>query len=219
MKSVEKSLAVFYVSPSIDGWAADIAPTKKICLLDFVEKAYLLYFDEVREKKIIDPHFWTDPIIIKSIVPKICQKMSDINPENEKYYKANAEIFLKKLDMLDKNLEEITTGIKGSKVVLFHPSFRYFIKRYGMDYLASVETSPGKEPTPKYITELIEKIKNFGVKAVFSETELPEASAKALAEAANVPVFQLDPLGGTKGRTDYAENLIFNAKIFKNALK
>ncbi|MDP2363867.1 MAG: zinc ABC transporter substrate-binding protein, partial [Ignavibacteria bacterium] len=96
---------------------------------------------------------------------------------------------------------------------------RYFIRRYGLEYLGSVESSPGKEPTPRYIAELIKKIKDNKVKSVFSETELPEASAKAVAEAAKVSVFQLDPLGGVKGRTNYTDIMLYNTEIFIKALK
>ena len=106
----------------------------------------------------------------------------------------------------------------GKQVFLFHPSFLYLLKRYGLVYGGSIEPSAGKEPSPNSIVNLVKKIKESGVHAIFSEPQFPEAPAKAVAEAAHVNIFTLDPNGGIKGRETYSEIIMYNVRILKTAL-
>ena len=107
----------------------------------------------------------------------------------------------------------------GKPVFLFHPSFRYMLKRYKLIYLGAIETSPGKEPSPKYVLQIVEKINSSGAKALFTEPQLPNAPAKTIAEAAGVSLYELDPIGGVKGKMSYSDLILYNADLLAKALK
>ncbi|MBM2816323.1 MAG: ABC-type metal ion transporter, periplasmic subunit [Ignavibacteria bacterium] len=207
--------ALFYVSEELDGWASKLQTPKKIKVIDFLLDSNKLTYSE----GVVDPHFWTDPITVKGMLPKLVESLSEVLPDFKSSITANATIFERRLDLLDKQVLQLVDNLKGKSVFLFHPSFNYFLKRYGMFYAGSLEPSPGKEPSPNYMIELTEKIKLSGTKAIFSEPQLPAAPAKALAEAANVLLYILDPLGGTKGLYTYSDIILYNARIFKKALE
>jgi zinc transport system substrate-binding protein len=127
-------------------------------------------------------------------------------------YQANGSRFAVELDDLDRRLGEILSPVRGAAVVLHHPSVRYLLNRYGLRLLRVIEESPGKEPSPRYIQDLVNEMKAAGVKAVFNEPQLALRPVEVIAEAAGVPVKTLDPLGGEPGRETYSELLLFNAK-------
>ncbi len=225
----QKADALFYVSEYLDGWASNLSTKKKYKLIDLLPKSYRLNFesDEHNDhdghkhstKKIIDPHFWTDPLAVKAIVPVILKKLISINPENDKIYRNNAKVFEKKLTELNLEIKTKMKRFEGEPIFLFHPSFRYYLKRYGLKYMGSIETSPGKEPSADYLMKLIQNIKSSKAKALFTEPQLPVAPVKTIAEAASLKLFVLDPLGGIEKRKTYFELIKYNTDILVKSLK
>ncbi len=230
---VQKTLsakAVFYVSEKLDAWAMKLENKNKIALLNLLPKDNYVYFEgehsctaEVHsghhhEQGEIDPHFWTDPIAVKALIPMIVDTLSKIDPANAQSYKNNAQAFEKRLDLLNRQVENILAEKKGKTLFLFHPSFLYFAKRYSLNYGGAIEISPGKEPTAIYLSNLIKKIQACGARSIFSEPQLPIAAAKTVAEASGVLLFILDPIGGVEGRTKYADLILYNARVLQKAL-
>ena len=106
----------------------------------------------------------------------------------------------------------------GSAVILFHPSLRYLLERYGLELAAVIEPAPGKEPSPAQLARLLKLARQRRVRALFSEPQLPTGPVDAIAEALALPVHVLDPLGGQPGRDGYRELIIYNADTLAGAL-
>lgn len=220
LKKAERALALFYVSPLLDEWAVELPVENKIKLMDLVKTEHYSYYEDYDGgTKVADPHFFTDPTIVESIVDDIASKMSKLDSRNEQSYKDNALKFKSKLKSLNEKILSRTETIRGKNVVQFHPSFNYYLKKYGLNHFASIEPFPGKEPTPAYLAKLIKSIKQANIKSIFSETELPDAAGKAVAESSGAVLYQLDPLGGTEGKKTYEDYLLFNTNVFLKALK
>lgn len=227
MRKVNIAAALFYVSDDMDGWAVNLPAKNKIALMNFLPKEYYKYYDgssynaadSNNTNKTPDGHFWTDPLAVKAMVAAIADTMARLDPENAGAYRNNAGLFEKRLDLLFKQVDNIIHEIKGKTVFLFHPSFIYFINRFQLVYGGSIEENAGVDPTAQYIAEIVEKIKSSGAKAIFSEPQLPDASARSIAEAANVSIYILDPVGGTKGRSAYADLILYNARTLQKALR
>jgi zinc transport system substrate-binding protein len=237
----EKADVLFYVSDYLDGWAANLNTKKKIKIIDLLQKKYQLPFsdedehqhghnshNDKNEKKakhkkssqqVIDPHFWTDPICVKSIVDTLTNILINISPEKEKQYKSNSKLFIAKLEDLHKEIAQKMKNFKGENIFLFHPSFRYFLKRYELTYAGSIEPSPGKEPSADFILKLVKKIKSQKAKALYTEPQLPVGPAKTIAEAASLKLYTLDPIGGVEGRKNYFDLMRYNTNTFIKSLK
>jgi zinc transport system substrate-binding protein len=234
MKTIESANALFYVSDDLDGWATKLPINNTYRVIDWLSNDLILKFedssimitddnsslnDHHNEISGTDPHFWTDPQAVKDILPQLVKKLCEIDPDNANLFKQNLNTMSSKLDQLDHKIGSMLAPIKGKTAFLFHPSFRYFLKRYNINYGGSIELAPGKEPTPRYIIELSEKISRAGCKSLFTEPQLPEVPAKAIAEMLNLKLFMLDPNGGIKDRTTYEELMMYNAKTFLEALE
>ena len=219
---IQSASAFFYVSADFDEWAVKSGiKTRKIEMIKLVPKENLMsYNDEATSNdKNIDAHFWTDPMTVKAMLPALVDSLSRIDPDNAASYKTNADLFGKRLDLLSRQVESIVKPIIGKTVFLHHPSFRYFLNRYKLIYGGSIENSPGKEPSVKYLMQMTEKIKSSGTKAIFSEPQLPSQEIASIGREAKVNIYDLDEVGGTKKMQTYSEIILFNARTLRKALE
>ena len=96
-----------------------------------------------------------------SIVAKsIADKLSSLDVLNAKVYEKNYEKFKKEWDTKLLVWAEKMKPFEGVKVIQYHKSFDYFLKRYKMKLVDTIEPIPGISPTSKHIIELITKIKS-----------------------------------------------------------
>jgi zinc transport system substrate-binding protein len=160
---------------------------------------------KVNEKSKNDPHIWTSPKNVKTIIKYIYEALSNTDPENEKYYRENYENFLLKIEKLDAQIRESLSGMKkGAKFMVFHPSWGYFAKEYGLVQLA-VETE-GKSPKPKELIEIINIAKKEHISAIFTQPEFSDSVAKVMADELHIKVIKVSPLA-----KNWSENLIYIA--------
>ncbi len=165
-----------------------------------------------------DPHFWMSPKTVASILPSLVDTLSKLDPDNAAYFAANADRFTKRLELLDKQITQALASHKGKTVFLFHPSILYLLRDYKLIYGGSLEETPGKEATANHIKIMAERIIDSNAQAIFSEPQLPNAPAETLAEAANVALYVLDPVGGVKDKIRYTDLILYNVNILKVAL-
>ncbi len=236
-KIIEAARAIFYGADNLDGWVLKFPNAHQIELIKLVDPAALIYFHEPDQEPPatahqehrtghdhdhsagVDPHFWTDPLTVKSLLPGLVQQLSLLNPSGAAIFKQNAERFSRQLDSLHQQLKAMLAPIAGSKVMISHPFFQYFFRRYDIHLVGMVEAIPGKEPTPRQLKGYIERVKQQRVKAIFDHLQLPDRAAKLVAEAAGIRICQLDPLGGVMGRQSYEELLLYNARLILEALR
>jgi zinc transport system substrate-binding protein len=145
--------------------------------------------------------------------------LSKIDSSGSKIYRRNSQRYRLQLENIYSDLKQKLDAIRGEKVMLSHPFFGYFLRRFDIQLVGLTEESPGKEPTPKELKELIQTAKKEQVKAIFCHIQLPDRSAALVGEAANIRVFELDPIGGVQGRQTYEQMLMYNAEILVRALR
>lgn len=222
----ETAKALFFVSPHLDGWASRLPARTRIAVFDLVPEALKRKWavdpggdDHDHGSDDLDPHFWSDPLTVKALLPALVEQLVKADPEGEAMYRANAGRFAADLDAFDAELQQTMAPVKGRAVALFHPSWDYFLTRYGIVDAGVVELSPGKEPTAQYLAALSRTLKEREVRAVLTEPQLPPGPARAVAEAAGIRTATIDPNGGVPGRMTYRELIGFNASSLVEALQ
>lgn len=217
VKIIESADALFYGAKSLDEWAIGYSNPNKIELLSLLPPDSVLKIVSIRKEDFgIDPHFWTDPLLVKILLPKITEKLCSIDPDGCKIYQANANKFSVELDTLYSELNNTLSKIINRTVILSHPFFQYFFNRFNFKLAGVIEPVPGKEPTPKELKEFIDIAIKNDVKAIFTHIQLPDYAARLLSESTGLKLFTLDPIGGIRGRNSYKEILMYNtAKILK----
>ena len=131
-----------------------------------------------------DPHFWFDPIRVKTAVDDIASRLSALDPDRGDAYRANASAYNEKLDDLHTWTEEQVSAIPEDRRVLItsHDSLGYFANLYGFEVVGVVlSITTEVEPSPEDLVDLVEEAEEYGVPAVFGETTVSERLAKTVA--------------------------------------
>ncbi len=174
----------------------------------------MLVIDSSQSIEIIngDPHIWLSPRLAKIQAENIARALQDIDPENREDYAQRLQSVQKELDQLDSDIAATLSPVSGSKFLVFHPSWGYFARDYGLEEIA-IEKD-GKEPTAKELAELLSWAKNEDIKVIFASPQHSTREAEAVAQELDGKVVIIDPLAG-----DYFVNLKQVADTMATALK
>jgi zinc transport system substrate-binding protein len=231
-KKIQNARVFFYGAESLDGWAAKIEAGNKIELLKLIPKEFLIEFKSTNEHSHdennidnhhhhfgTDPHFWSDPLTVNSMLKPLTEKLSLFFPDKKEIFKLNAEKFSERLIELDKNIKLQTMRITNRKIFSAHPFYNYFFYRYGFEVIGSLEISPGQQVTPRFLKNISDEIRRNNVKAIFINKQHISKPAKALAESVNINLVELDPFGGVDDLMSYENIIQHNLKLIIKALE
>ena len=160
----------------------------------------------------IDRHTWLgyDPAILMAM--KIASALVILDNKNSDHYFKQMDDLIKKIDNVYNRLRVTLAPLEGKSVFVYHPSFGYFLDDFGIIQEA-VEIG-GKEPTPRQLNELMEKIKEEKPAAIFVQKQFPANAAKKIADTAGAKVIELDPLA-----QNWLENIMHMGQELKNIIK
>jgi len=154
------------------------------------------------EHKSLDPHVWTSPANVEIIAQNIYAALAKADPDNAHYYQQNFKIFLKKINETDRQIKSILKKTpKGTKFMVFHPSWGYFAHEYDLVQLP-VEIE-GKSPKPRELINLIKEAKAEKIKAIFTQPEFSDTVAKIMASELGIKVIKVSPMS-----EKWSENLL-----------
>jgi ABC-type Zn uptake system ZnuABC Zn-binding protein ZnuA len=167
--------------------------------------------------ELYDPHTWLSMKNAVIQVNNILRALCEIDPENAEYYKQNAAEYIIKIEYTHKKTAEKLSPFKGSKFIIFHGSFAYFARDYGLtqDSIADVF---GNAPKPSKIKEIYDTIKKENIKFLVSEPGYQNKEIKALSEQYSLEVIELDPMDLYKPSGDIKNYYIETADKNVNSL-
>lgn len=148
-----------------------------------------------RHPKKGNPHVWLDPIDAIHQVKKIRDALIQADPDGAESYRANTDRYIMELKDLDREIRETVATFTNRRFISFHTAYSYFARRYGLQQVAIVERTPGREPSPREIAAIVKTARKFNIKAIFAEPQLPPKAAQVIAEEYGAEVLFLDPLG------------------------
>ena len=170
-----------------------------------------------------DPHFWFDPNRVALAVDAIKEELIKLDPENKNAYEEAANNYLEKLKALDQEIVALIESIPSDNrgIVTTHESLGYLEDRYGLEVIATVIPSLTSEDgvTPKGLVEVIEEIKEHGIKVIFIESESPTQSAEIVAKEANAKLVSGLWVETLKENQSYIDFLKTNVSLIVENLK
>jgi zinc/manganese transport system substrate-binding protein len=118
-----------------------------------------------------DPHAWQNVANAKVYIANIRDALSAADPAGKAVYDANATAYLAKLDALDGEIKAAVARIPADrrKAITSHDAFGYFIKAYGIDFIAPQGVSTEAEASAKDVGRIIRQVKAEKIPAVFLE--------------------------------------------------
>ncbi len=143
----------------------------------------------------LDPHFWFDPIRVKTAVAVIAAHLSAIDPENRSVYLQNAAEYGQELDELHAWTQEQVSAVEPENrlLVTSHDSLSYFAEAYGFEVIGLVIPSLGThvEPSAEHIAAVVDVVREHDIPAVFGETTVSERLAQAVVMETGAELVQL----------------------------
>ncbi len=160
----------------------------------------------------LDPHIWLSPKLVMIQARTYLNALIKIDPDHRAVYEANTNLFISKLADLDADLKQIFADKQGLQFLVFHPSWGYFARSYGLKQVP-VEIE-GKDPKPAQLKTLIEHAKKQHINIIFVQPQFSSRSAELVAKEIGGQVIFADPLA-----SDWSVNLREVAAKFKTALR
>ncbi len=143
----------------------------------------------------LDPHFWFDPVRVKTAVTVIAAHLSAIDPENRSVYLQNAADYGRELDELHAWVQEQVSAVEPERrlLVTSHDTFSYFAELYGFEVIGLVIPSLGTDvdPSAEHLAGLVDVVREHDLAAVFGETTVSERLAQAVARETGAEMVQL----------------------------
>ena len=150
-----------------------------------------------------NPHYNTDPLRMRIVIGEIAARLSEIDPANAAQFQANAKQFTAQLDAKIVEWKQKLAG-KNIRFVSYHPVWPYFAERFGVQPVGTIQPKPGIEPGPRYVEELIARMKADNVRLIVKESFYSDRLPKQIAEATGARLVSVPiQVHGTKEATDY----------------
>jgi len=141
-----------------------------------------------------NPHFWFDVKYAKAYVERIRDALVAADPSHGDGYRSRATAYLAELDTLDAELKSKVAQIPAArrKLVTSHDAFPYFARAYGFTVVGFAQPEPDREPSPAELAELVDRVREEHVPAIFSEAQVSPRLAETLAREAGVKTVVAD---------------------------
>ena len=139
-----------------------------------------------------DPHLWTNPLLMKSIVDALAaQVKTDLGID----LTGQAKDLDARLDSLDKEIVDIVNTLpeNNRKLLTGHESMGYFAEHYGFKLVGAIIPSitSQAEVSASDLAEVKKLIADNHVKAIFTELGTPAAVSDAIGKETGVKVIEL----------------------------
>ena len=171
-----------------------------------------------------NPHLWMDPVLAQAYVGKMRDALVQIDPAHKVDYERNARAYNARLSALQHWISGQITTIPPQQraMIIFHNAFDYYDRRFGIQNVGVIELSPGQDPNPAYISQLVDLARSHHVRAVFSEPEYSPKLAQTLAKSAGIQVVSnlYDDSIGTDPRVgNYIDMMRYDTGVIVKALR
>jgi zinc/manganese transport system substrate-binding protein len=129
-----------------------------------------------------NPHYYLDPHNIPLLAHAIAERLGELDPGNRDYYAGNSQAFAEKWEVELAGWTEEMRPVMGAVVIEYHRLFDYFLTRFGLRLLGTVERLPGIPPSSKHIAELETIITSTRVRFILQDVYHPDNASRHLSK-------------------------------------
>lgn len=167
-----------------------------------------------------NPHYTADPGMAPIVTTNILDGLARVAPQHRAAFDRNRQEFLSRLAEAMTRWSAALAPFKGAKVVVDHNMWPYFLARFGLVQVGTIEERPGIPATPGHLTKLIASMKENKIRVILAvpwgdyrlaEWVAQETGAKAVVVASAV--------GAVKGADSYLDTIDYNVRTVAQALK
>jgi len=167
-----------------------------------------------------NPHYSLDPGMAAGVTANILEGLARVAPQSRAVFDGNRQAFLARVDQALARWTTTLAPFKGTKVVVDHNMWAYFLTRFGLVEAGSIEERPGIPPTPSHLTKLIAVMKDQKVRVILSVPWGDQKIAERVAQETGAKVVPLaSGVAAIKGTDGYLETIDYNVRSVAQALK
>jgi ABC-type Zn uptake system ZnuABC Zn-binding protein ZnuA len=218
------SSLIFAVGLELDSWAVDLAQSAgageaRVFEMGPLMDPILAPQGLIRTEPFIDGHFWLDPLRARRAVDVIVEALGALDPVGGPFYRGRGEDLKRSFQAVHAEIAGRAQRWPRRRIVSFHGSLFYFASRYDLEVVGVVEPVPGQEPTARHLAALIDLLGGPDPAVLFSEPQMDNVLADALAREAGVTAHEIDPIGGRPGTDSYERLMRSVAAVMDEALR
>lgn len=167
-----------------------------------------------------NPHIWLDPENAKIMMRHITEALIKVDPPHAPEYRDNQAAYLRLLDQLQKDLAERLKTVADRRIIVYHPAWPYFARRFGFRIIDEIVSQAGAEPSAHHLQALINRIRKDRIRVIVSEPQMNRKVPDVLARETGARIVVLSPLPGAMPGTDTYVNLLrYNVTQLAKALE
>ena len=175
---------------------ADIQPGQpgNFAAADYVEKYGI---PEKLDRRLGDvhaegnPHIHTSPENILLVAAALHPRISELDPDNADYYRAQYAMFEKNWQQKMSQWQQQATSLQGANIVTHHNYWVYLNRWSGMNVLATLEPVPGVSPSSSHLAKLKKQLNQQDIKMILHVSYVSDRPSQWLAEQTGAPVVAL----------------------------
>ena len=145
-----------------------------------------------------------DPLNSGIVAAHIVRVYSSLDPAGATLYKANLTQYESSLQSKMKEWTAALAPYAGRPIVTYHPTWRYFGRRFGLVADTFLEPKPGIPPSPPHLAKVMQKMKAERIRVLLIEPYQPRKTAEAVATRTNAALVDVCQFpGGLPGTETY----------------
>lgn len=167
-----------------------------------------------------NPHYTLDPANAAVVTANIVEGLKRAAPAQGAAFDRRRAEFLAKLDEAVARWTQTMAPFRGAKVVTYHETLNYFLRRFGLQFAGAIEDRPGIPPSPGHLAALIRTIRDQGVRLIAVEPFADQKVVELVARDSGARAVVLPTsVGGAKGIDTYLDLFEHNVKMLAAALR
>ena len=166
----------------------------------------------------LDPHFWLDPVRMKSAATAIEEALATADPDHAEDYKTNLETLTSTLDGLDSSYQGGFSQCERKTFITSHAAFGYLADRYGLTQTSISGIDPEQEPSAADLAAAKKAVEDTGSTTIFTEELVSPETAEAVASETGATTAVLSPIESAPEDADYAGAMSANLDALRTAL-
>jgi ABC-type Zn uptake system ZnuABC Zn-binding protein ZnuA len=166
-----------------------------------------------------NPHYTLDPLNGKTMARNIAAGLSRNYPQHRAAFEKNLNSYLAELEKAIERWQTLAAPLKGVKIVTYHQDWIYFVNRFGLQQIGTIELKPGIEPTPNHLVSLVQRMQQEKARVIIYGPQ-SDRYPRQLANQTGASVVRLQSIAGALPDTDtYIKFIDYNLRSLLAAAK